>query len=320
LSPRKNEDRQDTKTQYNGTEKKKKKKKRRRRRQTMKKSFFFFFFCCCCCFFFFFFFFVFCRCCAISILSRPLRSSFSMEVGAAAAADSEAAQEAQEEEDQESMEKQALLRFKASIHGDPHQVLSSWSSTPASFPCNGSWAGISCSSSNGDLTDHNSRSGGGGGGRRRGVVISVDLRGSNLTGTISAHIFNLTFLRRLDLSGNFLSGEIPSEVGNLPWLEELDLARNLLSGRIPRNLGRIGSSLLELSVAENRLEGEIPEELANLTQLRRLYAGVKSDLSAGRDSRGAREPDLAPPFVCRCESDLRGDSPGSGRLVQITGA
>ena len=55
-------------------------------------------------------------------------------------------------------------------------------------------------------------------------------RTTNLSGTITPELSNLTALTNLYLSWNQLSGTIPSELGNLTALTNLYLGWNQLSG------------------------------------------------------------------------------------------
>ncbi|KAL9323405.1 hypothetical protein ACSQ67_008262 [Phaseolus vulgaris] len=68
----------------------------------------------------------------------------------------------------------------------------------------------------------------------------------------------MPFLVSLDLSGNQLSGSIPPTLANCSYLNELMLSDNQLSGSIPFELGSL-SRLKKFSVANNRLSGTIPE-------------------------------------------------------------
>ena len=67
-----------------------------------------------------------------------------------------------------------------------------------------------------------------------GNVISIDLSGSQLSGSIPSSIGSFSKLEKLDLSSNQLSGSIPPSIGNLSQLNVLDLSNNKeLSGAIP---------------------------------------------------------------------------------------
>ncbi|KAG2691890.1 hypothetical protein I3843_08G026500 [Carya illinoinensis] len=163
-------------------------------------------------------------------------------------------------------ELEALLSFKGSIK-DPLGFLSKWSSS-ANF-CN--WHGIAC--------DNSSR------------VNSIELSGKNISGKLSASIFQLHYVEVLDLSDNQLFGEIPRGLfssaslrylnlsnnnltGSLPSisgsrLETLDLSNNMLSGKIPDNIGLL-SSLRFLDLGGNCLVGKIPNSISNITSLQVL--------------------------------------------------
>ncbi|XP_022134805.1 putative leucine-rich repeat receptor-like serine/threonine-protein kinase At2g24130 [Momordica charantia] len=133
----------------------------------------------------------------------------------------------------------SLLSFKNGIFSDPQHHLQNWSVNSQLHFCN--WTGVKCNNST-----HQ--------------VISIDLSGMSLGGTISPSLSNLSSLTTLDLSGNFFEGQIPMELGSLVNLQELSLKRNLLRGKIPAELQFL-NKLEFLHLGSNRLEGEIPELL-----------------------------------------------------------
>ena len=105
---------------------------------------------------------------------------------------------------------------------------------------------------------------------RTGLVLTLRLRGNNLTGSIPSGLGDLTNLRGLNLDGNELTGSIPSELGHLTNLVHLALGWNALTGPIPTELGNL-TNLEYLVLAWNgRLTGPIPAELGNLTDLEDL--------------------------------------------------
>uniref|UniRef100_A0A0D9WEZ5 non-specific serine/threonine protein kinase n=1 Tax=Leersia perrieri TaxID=77586 RepID=A0A0D9WEZ5_9ORYZ len=145
-------------------------------------------------------------------------------------------------------------------------LMKKWTkNVPASWrksndPC--VWDGISC--------DGNSR------------VISLNLFGMNLEGTLSDDIGSLTELTVLDLSSNrglggtltpaigklvnlvtlaligcSFSGNLPTELGNLSQLDFLGLNSNQFTGKIPPSLGKL-SKVTWLDLADNQLTGPIP--------------------------------------------------------------
>lgn len=94
----------------------------------------------------------------------------------------------------------ALLKFKESILTDTHGFLNSWNDS-LHF-CN--WYGVTCS-------------------KQHQRVAALNLEGSDLHGTISPHIGNLSFLRFINLRNNSLSGKIPQQVDHLFRLQHLSL-------------------------------------------------------------------------------------------------
>ncbi|RCV19494.1 hypothetical protein SETIT_3G389600v2 [Setaria italica] len=158
-------------------------------------------------------------------------------------------------------DEQALLSFRALITNDPHGVLASWiagngSTAGGNMTTAGacSWRGVGCHSS-----------------RHPGRVTSLELS-SNLSGTVSPFLSNLTFLSTLNLSHNSFSGNIPEELGFLPRLLYLDLQHNSLQGMIPGSLAR-ASKLRILQLEYNSLVGKIPANLSNLQDLEVLDVG-----------------------------------------------
>ncbi|KAI3411636.1 Protein kinase domain-containing protein, partial [Psidium guajava] len=146
----------------------------------------------------------------------------------------------------------ALLAFKNQISHDPFATLSNWNES-VHF-CR--WNGVIC------------------GGRHERVVV-LDLQSRNLTGTISPHIGNLTFVRQVNLRYNYFHGEIPKEMGRLYRLRAIGLTENLLHGEIPVNLAQC-SELRILDLVANSLEGRIPPELGELNKLTGLGLAVNN--------------------------------------------
>ena len=140
----------------------------------------------------------------------------------------------------------ALQAFKSMISHDPQGILNSWNDSR--HFCE--WEGITC-------------------GRRHRRVTALNLMSKALSGSLSPHIGNLSFLRDINLMNNTIHGEIPREFGRLSRLEALFLANNSLAGKIPANLSYC-SRLTALSLGYNKLVGSIPFEFIYLYKLEKL--------------------------------------------------
>ncbi|CAI0626699.1 unnamed protein product, partial [Linum tenue] len=108
--------------------------------------------------------------------------------------------------------------------------------------------------------------------RRHVRVTVLDLHSSRLSGSISPHIGNLTFLKKLDLNNNTFHGAIPPEIGRLRRLRTLFLYNNSLGGEIPSNISGC-SALAEVHVRNNKLVGSLPRQLGFLYGLQFFHAG-----------------------------------------------
>ncbi|KAJ9174626.1 hypothetical protein P3X46_013253 [Hevea brasiliensis] len=140
----------------------------------------------------------------------------------------------------------ALLEFKAKITDDPLGIMPSWNGS--THFCQ--WYGVTCS-------------------RRHQRVVILNLRSLQLSGSISPHIGNLSFLRELNLMNNSFSDAIPPEVGHLRRLRKLKLSNNSFTGKIPSNISAC-FKLSDIFLAYNNLEREIPKELNTLSKLQVL--------------------------------------------------
>ncbi|CAL5392972.1 unnamed protein product [Camellia sinensis] len=141
----------------------------------------------------------------------------------------------------------ALLAFKAEMTGDPFRALNSWNES-IHF-CQ--WASITC-------------------GQRHQRVTKLNLDHQKLTGSISPHIGNLSFLTKLLLRNNSFTHQIPPELGHLRRLQILSLLNNSIGGEIPANISAC-SNLVGLELSSNSLAGKIPVELGSLSKLEQLY-------------------------------------------------
>ncbi|KAL7208905.1 hypothetical protein ACSBR1_030609 [Camellia fascicularis] len=138
----------------------------------------------------------------------------------------------------------ALEAFKAVIVEDPFGALSSWNHSLHFYL----WNDILCSRRHPDR------------------VIGITLRSQGLFGSLSSHVGNLSFLKRIILPNNSFHGPIPQEMGRLFRLQIIEFSNNSLGGRIPTNLSRC-SKLEYLDLVNNNLTGNIPAELGSLSRL-----------------------------------------------------
>ncbi|XP_042960358.1 probable LRR receptor-like serine/threonine-protein kinase At3g47570 isoform X2 [Carya illinoinensis] len=148
-----------------------------------------------------------------------------------------------------STDKEALISFKSKISLELPNALSSWDQNTS--PCN--WTGVVCNKS----------------GLR---VISLDLSGYGLKGSISPHIGNLSFLHSLQLQNNHFSGKLPTEIGNLFRLRVLNMSSNGIQGGLPSNISQL-TELQILDLTANNITGRVLEELTYLTKLEVLKLG-----------------------------------------------
>ncbi|XP_065034843.1 receptor-like protein EIX1 [Musa acuminata AAA Group] len=132
-----------------------------------------------------------------------------------------------------SMEREALLDFKAGIH-DTHNRLSSWVGQDC---C--AWEGVIC-------------------GATTGHVVMLDLRNTNITydwalrgERMNSSLLALSHLEHLDLSFNDFSGiRMPEFIGSFKKLRYLNLSSTYFMGGIPARLGNLSSLyVLDLSDA-----------------------------------------------------------------------
>ncbi|KAF5738063.1 leucine-rich repeat receptor-like serine/threonine-protein kinase BAM1 [Tripterygium wilfordii] len=145
-------------------------------------------------------------------------------------------------------EYRALLSFKLSITDDPDSSLGSWNETTSHC----TWAGVSC-----DARRH---------------VVSLDLSGLNISGTLSPEIAHLVFLQNLTVAVNQLSGPIPPEISTIAGLRVLNLSNNIFNGTFPSHLAQL-NNLQVLDLYNNNITGELPVVVTEMTSLRHLHLG-----------------------------------------------
>ncbi|CAL9152784.1 unnamed protein product [Musa hybrid cultivar] len=151
---------------------------------------------------------------------------------------------------EEALEADALLALKAVV-SDPSDALSAWNNSASGGHC--SWPGVACDP-------------------LRGFVVSLDLTGFNLSGTLSLAVVRLRHLLNLSAASNSLSGPIPAELSRLSNLRHLNLSNNLFNGSFPSAIVRL-KNLLVLDIYNNNLTGPLPAEVSELPNLRHLHLG-----------------------------------------------
>lgn len=113
-------------------------------------------------------------------------------------------------------------------------------------PCGQSWKGVTCQGS---------------------AVVSIQISGLGLSGTMGYLLSDLTSLRTLDMSNNNIHDSIPYQLP--PNLTTLNLANNNLGGNLPYSITTM-VSLNYLNVSRNALTQAIGDLFANLGRLATL--------------------------------------------------
>ncbi|XP_020578307.1 protein STRUBBELIG-RECEPTOR FAMILY 8 isoform X2 [Phalaenopsis equestris] len=134
--------------------------------------------------------------------------------------------------------------------------LSGWKSSGGD-PCEESWKGISCSGSD---------------------VVSIELAGLGLNGTLGYLLSNLLSLKKLDVSNNYISENIPFQLP--PNISYLNLADNKFNGNLPYSISSL-VSLVYLNVSHNLLSqsiGDLFALLQNLSDLDLSFNILSGDL------------------------------------------
>ncbi|XP_057964812.1 probable LRR receptor-like serine/threonine-protein kinase At1g67720 [Malania oleifera] len=119
---------------------------------------------------------------------------------------------------------------------------SDWRGDPC-LPSENSWTGVKCSYG------------------KFARIITLNLTGIGISGSLSPSIANLTALTNLWLGGNNISGPIP-ELKQLTALQTLHLENNKFEGSIPQSFGSL-AQLHEIFLQNNNLQGTVPAMLQN---------------------------------------------------------
>jgi Leucine-rich repeat (LRR) protein len=148
--------------------------------------------------------------------------------------------------EEESTVKYILNVLYFSTNGHEWDVNTGWLSTEPEC----TWRGIQCSSD--------------------GVIVWLELRNNNLSGSLPTMIGHLDTLVDLSLGFNNLISAIPTELGNLEKLEILDLSDNPFDdGPIPTHIFSL-SEIRHIFLWSTHRSGTLPIELAVLSQLRTI--------------------------------------------------
>ncbi|KAJ9169168.1 hypothetical protein P3X46_020629 [Hevea brasiliensis] len=133
---------------------------------------------------------------------------------------------------------QALQVIYTSLNS-PSQ-LTNWKSNGGD-PCAESWKGVTCEGS---------------------AVVSIQISGLGLSGTMGYMLSNLMSLRTFDLSDNNIHDSIPYQLP--PNITSLNLARNNLSGNLPYSISSM-FSITYLNVSRNSLSQSVGDVFSNLS-------------------------------------------------------
>ncbi|GMH06485.1 hypothetical protein Nepgr_008325 [Nepenthes gracilis] len=150
-------------------------------------------------------------------------------------------------------EYRALLSVKSAITDDPGSSLSSWNVSTSH--CN--WYGVTCDPTT-NATTHR--------------VISLDISGLNLSGTLSPDIGQLKRLINLSVASNELSGPVPPSLSLLSNLYYLNLSNNIFNDFFPTQLSAL-KNLQVLDLYNNNMTGELPLVVIEMKNLRHLHLG-----------------------------------------------
>ncbi|KAI8001484.1 Protein STRUBBELIG-RECEPTOR FAMILY 8 [Camellia lanceoleosa] len=149
---------------------------------------------------------------------------------------------------------QALQVIYSSLN-NPSQ-LTNWK-TNGGDPCGESWKGVTCQGS---------------------AVVSIQISGLGLSGTMGYLLASFLSLRTLDMSNNNIHDTIPYQLP--PNLMTLNLGNNNLSGNLPYSISSM-VSLSYLNFSRNSLSQAIGDMFSNLTGLATLdlsFNNFTSDL------------------------------------------
>ena len=193
------------------------------------------------------------------------------------------------------------------------------------------WEGVTCSCTSTDCYNVNDPP----------QVVSLDLSGNNLQGTLPTELGDLTMLGHgvegiLDLGGvyafsefNSLTGSLPTELGRMTKLNlRFSASFNQLSGSIPTQIGRLskigafsgGPVGASFDVSHNKIGGSIPTELGALTKIVSTFLLNHNSITGTIPTEVAKLSDIgascivADPPASNCPQYLSGMAFLSNRL------
>lgn len=149
--------------------------------------------------------------------------------------------------------------------------LTNWKNN-AGDPCGESWRGVTCQGTS---------------------VVSIELPGLGLDGTLGYLLSSFMSLKTLDLSGNNIHDTLPYQLP--PNLTSLNFANNNISGSLPysiavmfnlnymnlssnmlsQNIGNIFynlTSLATLDLSHNNFTGDLPNSISSLSNISTFHA------------------------------------------------
>lgn len=116
-------------------------------------------------------------------------------------------------------------------------------------------------------------------------LVQLDLRNTQLNGSIPESIGDLKDLRQLDLSRNKLTGSLPTSVSNATSLEVLFLNDNMLSGSVPKLRAMV--NLEKINLGNNNFDGTLAKDtfsqMASLFDVKlfgNAFTGTMPDIGA----------------------------------------
>uniref|UniRef100_A0A804Q5S6 non-specific serine/threonine protein kinase n=1 Tax=Zea mays TaxID=4577 RepID=A0A804Q5S6_MAIZE len=144
-----------------------------------------------------------------------------------------------------------LLSLKDSFSPPLPPQLRSWTLANYASLCS-SWPGVACSNR---------------------TVVSLDISGYNLSGTLPPAIADLAGLRFFSAAANSFSGDIPPAIAALRDLRHLNLSNNQFNGTLDALDFSAMHSLQVLDLYDNDLAGALPTLLPAAAGLRHLDLG-----------------------------------------------